>query len=623
MTRKTAASAEQTSFAPLAAAEIPPGGKRTPFHLVLIKPTHYDDDGYPITWFRSHIPSNTLAALYGLGDDCQQRRVLGPDIDIVIKPIDESNTRVRPGRIMADIRRAGGKALICLVGVQTNQFPRAVDLARPFLEAGFPVMLGGFHVSGCLSMLPVTPPEIQDAMDMGVSMFAGEAEEGRLDLVLRDAYAGKLKPLYNYMDDLPGLEGAPIPKLPAAMLTRTEGLRSSFDLGRGCPFQCSFCTIINVQGRKSRFRTPDDLEKIIRENLAQGITSFFITDDNLARNRLWEAFFDRMIFLKESEGIKLSLIIQVDTQCDRIPNFIAKARYAGVYRVFIGLENINPDNLLAAKKRQNKIVDYRRMLQAWHISGASTWAGYILGFPGDSRESVLRDMEIIKKELPLDVLELFILTPLPGSEDHKKMWQRGEWMDPDLNKFDVHHRVVHHPKMSDAEFDQTYLDAWAAYYTPEHIETVARRHGALRNGDPTQPATHMTMFKIMFQAEGIHPLEGGGLRLKYRRDRRPGMPIEAIGMFHLRLLAETWRKLKIYAPLIWQGWRIGRKVKNDPNRYAYTDLAIEPVVENEMDTLALFAATAGGEAAVSKKRGEDVARARVAAAQNLRLAAAE
>jgi hypothetical protein len=64
-------------------------------------------------------------------------------------------------------------------------------------------------------------------------------------------------------------------------------------------------------------------------------------------------------------------------------------------------------------------------------------------------------------------------------------------------------------------------------------------------------------------------------------------------------------------------------VKNDPNRYAYTDLAIEPVVEDEMDTLALFADTAGGGAAVSKKRGEDVARAKVAAAQIQRLAAAE
>ena len=103
--------------------------EKTTFQLVLIKPTHYDDDGYPITWLQSHIPSNTLAALYGLGEDCRRRQVLGPDVDIVIKPLDETNIRIRPDRIVADIRRSGGKALICLVGVQSNQFPRAVDLA--------------------------------------------------------------------------------------------------------------------------------------------------------------------------------------------------------------------------------------------------------------------------------------------------------------------------------------------------------------------------------------------------------------------------------------------------------------------------------------------------------------
>ena len=193
------------------------------FHLILIKPTHYDDDGYPITWLRSHIPSNTLAALYGLGEDCQQRQVLGPDVDILIKPFDETNIRVRPDRIVADIRRTGGKALICLVGVQSNQFPHAVDLARHFLKAGLPVAMGGFHAAGCLSMLPVVPPEIQAAMDMGISIFAGEAEEGRLDIVLKDAWNGTLKPLYNYMDDLPGIEGAPTPRLPPAALARNEG----------------------------------------------------------------------------------------------------------------------------------------------------------------------------------------------------------------------------------------------------------------------------------------------------------------------------------------------------------------------------------------------------------------
>jgi radical SAM superfamily enzyme len=79
------------------------------------------------------------------------------------------------------------------------------------------------------------------------------------------------------------------------------------------------------------------------------------------------------------------------------PELHAKAKRAGVTRVFIGLENINPDNLLAAKKRQNKITEYRKMLQAWKAQGIITWAGYILGFPGRHAESILRDIEIIKR----------------------------------------------------------------------------------------------------------------------------------------------------------------------------------------------------------------------------------
>ena len=504
--------------------------KRLTFRLVLIKPTHYDDDGYPITWLRSHIPSNTLAALYGLAEDCRERQVLGPDVDIVAQPIDETNSRIRADRIVADIKRSNSRALICLVGVQSNQFPRAVDLARQFIKAGLPVALGGFHVSGCISMLPVVPPEIQAAMDMGIAMFAGEAEEGRLDVVVRDAWNGTLKALYNYMDDLPSMEGAAPPRLPPTALARNEGRISSFDLGRGCPFQCSFCTIINVQGRKSRFRTTDDLEAIVRENYRQGITTFFITDDNMARNKHWEDFFDRLIELKENEGIALSLIIQVDTQCHRIPHFIHKARWAGVFRVFIGLENINPDNLLAAKKRQNKITEYRKMLQAWHTSGASTWAGYILGFPGDTRESILRDMEIIKKELPLDILELFILTPLPGSEDHQTQWKQGIWMDADLNKYDVHHRVVHHPRMSDKEFDQTYRDAWRAYYTPEHTETVARRHGAIPGRNPAERPVHDHVQDHVRgrghpSVGGRHPAPEVPARPPLRHEDRAGRPV--------------------------------------------------------------------------------------------------
>ena len=130
------------------------------FHLVLIKPTHYDDDGYPIRWVKAAIPSNTLACLNGLAEDAERRRVLGSEVEIRLHTFDETNQRVHPARIIRAIRRAGGRALIGLVGVQSNQFPRAVDLARPFRAAGLPVCIGGFHVSGCIAMLPEMPSEM-------------------------------------------------------------------------------------------------------------------------------------------------------------------------------------------------------------------------------------------------------------------------------------------------------------------------------------------------------------------------------------------------------------------------------------------------------------------------------
>ena len=148
--------------------------------------------------------------------------------------------------------------------------------------------------------------------------------------------------------------------------------------------------------------------------------------------------------------------------------------------MLVGLESINAANLIAAKKRQNKITEYRTMLLAWKKAGAITTAGYILGFPFDTPESIREDIEIIKKELPLDILEFFILTPLPGSEDHKVLWQKGEWMHADMNLYDGEHAVSNHPKMSDEVWEEVYRSAWTAFYTREHMETLLRR-GASTN----------------------------------------------------------------------------------------------------------------------------------------------
>ncbi|MFN3251146.1 B12-binding domain-containing radical SAM protein [Roseibium album] len=570
------------------------------FHFVMIKPTHYDDDGYPIQWLRSAIPSNTLASLNGLAEAARDRNALGEHVRIHLHTYDETNKRVRPEKIARDIKRQGGKALIALVGVQSNQFPRATDLARRFLKEGLQTAIGGFHVSGCISMLDDMPDEMVELQAEGVSYFAGEAEDRRLDQFFRDAWNGDLKPLYNFMADLPSLEGEPTPILPSKHIQFTAGSHSSFDLGRGCPFQCSFCTIINVQGRKSRFRSADDLEQIIRDNYEQGINRFFITDDNFARNREWEPLFDRLISLREKEKFDIKFIIQVDTLCHRIENFIEKATRAGVNRVFIGLENINPDNLLAAKKRQNKITEYREMLQKWRANGATTYAGYIIGFPGDTKESVLRDVEIIKNELPLDLLEFFYLTPLPGSEDHKVLLSKGSWMDPDLNKYDLNHRVSHHPKMTDAEWEQAYQEAWESYYSDTHVETVLRRAASHRKGRPGNKLFLMMWFKLMIQCEGVHPLEGGYFRLKFRKDRRSNLPVESALSFYPGYLWEIVAKHWAYVSSTLRVYRIYRKVKSSPERHSYSDIAIEEIEKDGEEALAMIQETRGGVEAVAK-----------------------
>ena len=555
------------------------------FQLVLIKPSHYDDDGYVIQWLRSSIPSNTLAALYGLVLDCAKRRVLGDDVELVVEPYDETNTVLSIKTIIQTIQEAGN-GLVGLVGVQTNQFPHAMDLAHHFLTADIPVVIGGFHVSGCLSMLPAPPPDLQLAMDKGITLFAGEAEE-HLDGLLQDAYHHRLKPLYNVMNQLPDLHDAPSPFLPAHIIKNTLRRLSSFDAGRGCPFQCSFCTIINVQGRKSRWRSADDIEALIRSNLAQGIRRFFITDDDFARNKDWEAILDRFITMREDEQLSISFTIQVDTLSHKIPRFIEKCARAGCRNVFIGLENINPDSLVGAKKRQNKIWEYRRMAQMWKEHGCTTVAGYILGFPADTPETIARDIEIIKKELPLDCLEFFFLTPLPGSEDHKILHQQGEWMEPDMNSYDLEHVTVNHPSMSKEQWQQVYRSAWEQYYTSEHVETVIRR-AAAKGQNINKVTSFLTWFYGCTTIEGVHPLEGGIFRRKIRTLRRPTYSKENPLWFYPKRVIEVLTTGLKWGMLVWRFQRILKRVKSDPDKATYTDLALTPVLEQDDEDLELM-----------------------------------
>src|SRR5215210_8544693 len=108
-------------------SETAPAATKRPFKLVLIKPSHYDDQGYVIRWWRAMIPSNSLAAEYGIAADCAKRQVLGEDVAIDIEALDETNTRINIPELISRFRLHNGFGCVAPVGVQSNQYLRALD----------------------------------------------------------------------------------------------------------------------------------------------------------------------------------------------------------------------------------------------------------------------------------------------------------------------------------------------------------------------------------------------------------------------------------------------------------------------------------------------------------------
>jgi radical SAM superfamily enzyme YgiQ (UPF0313 family) len=517
-------------------------------YVALIKPSKYDDDGYVIRHFRGVLPSNTLNCLYGLTEDARRRRILG-DVKIDIELFDEAVHKVPVSKLARLNRRKGTKVVVCLAGVQTNQFPRAADLALEFRQAGLTVLIGGFHVSGILAMFPDIPADIQHLMDCGVTIVKGEVEE-HWDEILTDAYHGRLQPLYDFLNDLPDLSHPPLPQVNKRYLRRFAFPNfGTIDCGRGCPFNCSFCTIINVQGRKVRFRDERKIAEILRRNHRVGIDFYFFTDDNFARNKNWEAIFDEIIRLRHEEGIAINFMIQVDVLSYKIKNFISKAKEAGCTQVFIGMESTNPKNLEAAGKTQNDVKDFVNLIDAWRNAGVATHVGFIIGFPHDTEESVRQDMHRLMHEIKVDQASFFMLTPLPGSVDHKRLVEMGAHIDPDYNTYDSFHESMQHPHLKNGAWSRLYQECWRTFYSFENMKAILQR---------ASKETYWNIFRNFFWyksaalVEGNHPMIAGFFRLKDRTLRRAGFPVAGRWQ-HLRMrVPEVLNYLKGMAALLFE-----------------------------------------------------------------------
>jgi len=506
-------------------------------HIVLIKPSKYDDDGYVIRFWKGVLPSNTLSVLNGLTEDVKRRGLFG-DIEFAVDTFDETTEKIPVKKIVKWSRRPATKLIVCLVGVQTNQFPRAFDLGKEFRAHGIDVIMGGFHTSGTVNMLGPQEPDIQELIREGIIVVSGEVE-GKWEGILADVVNGQPKPLYSFAQDLKSLvdiEKAPHPVIsPKTMEHFARPTFGTVDTSRGCPFACTFCTIINVQGRTMRERSSEEIAELVRHNHREhGVDFYFFTDDNFARKKLWRETFEVLIRIRQ-EGIPFSFAMQVDL-ARKPKDFVRLAAEAGCSQVFIGMESVNPENLKAGGKPQNKTEEYASIIREWHEAGVYVHAGYIIGLPFDTKEQVPRDVQYLMDEIHVDMASFFMLTPLPGSHDHLEMKKRGEWMDPDFNKRDSFHATIDHPHMTAEEWTEAYENSWKAFYSKENLIKILSRWSH-NPGVYWNLFVNLIWYKNAALIEKEHPMIAGFFRLKDRRSRRPWFSIDSLPV-HL------WKRTK-------------------------------------------------------------------------------
>ena len=520
--------------------------------VYFVKPSKYDDAGW-VQWFwKGVLPNNTLTVLAALNDTYNElHREQGIYLETVLWD-EQVDGPILPDTIRAIQEKAledGVEVIIGLAGVQTNQYPRGRDLALRFRRAGFPVLVGGFHVSG----YPETRTFLEDC---GITTVVGEAETIWCEL-LDDYIAGRLRRTYSVTDGIraktgsgeitvPVITDAQLPAISDPYLHRfASSTMTTVDTSRGCPFTCSYCSVKNVMGRTMRARDPEAVVRWIRDaGDRHGIRSLFIVDDDFFRSPTWEPILEGMAAYRR-EGHDLSFMMQVDAEaaafgdlapgevpssqrrkCER---FLELAAAAGCYSAFVGFETFNPQNLLAATKVQNLDKEqrrrkddtagqallavkekYRRVVRNWHAHGVAVHCGYMIGFPFDDPECGRQSAEWLL-DVGVDLASFFVVTPLPGTEDHDRAVRDGTILDWDFNNYDSQHMVSHHPRMTTAEVVRAYREAYLTFYSARNtlrlLFTVHRVPGLSWAARSAMWRQHLYYF-YSYRA-GRHPMLGG------------------------------------------------------------------------------------------------------------------
>lgn len=358
-----------------------------------------------------------------------------------------------------------------LVGISTitSTAMKAYRYAERARRAGVPVVMGGPHVTF----------EAKEALEFADYVVRGEGEDAILELVGQLEGAGDLqailglsyrsaegeerhnspRPLRETLSDLP---------LPDLSLIENHGkiTPTPFLTSRGCPYDCEFCSVIEMFGRKVRTVDPEWVIEGIR--LAEPKNLFFYDDNFIMSKRGAKALLARMT--RENLGIPFSAQIRVDSVCKggRVDHDLLRLlKEAGCYLVYLGLESVNPATLAAFNKRQS-VDDIAGGLAALHEYGIRTHGMFVFGSDTDTADSLASTADFAIDH-GISSAQFMILTPLPGTRQFASFERQGRIFTRNWSLYDGHHVVFWPKNMSPLELQEASLEAHRRFYRPRRI----------------------------------------------------------------------------------------------------------------------------------------------------------
>ncbi|HVN27202.1 MAG TPA: radical SAM protein [Candidatus Binataceae bacterium] len=466
--------------------------------VVLINPSKYAADGSVERFRRGFMPNSTLPHLASMTPG----ELGGATIDL--HTIDEYvETDLDYLRLLeSDARQP---TLVAMVGVQSHQFHRALDLAAYARANGVEhVVIGGPHAMTC---------DTSDAQGQGVSFALAEAEL-IWPRILHDAIDGELQSLYGADQRWPDiLDPPPLVPPPERNLRRYAVQMLGLYPARGCPYRCSFCSVIKIAGRQIRSQPVETTMATLRAAKAAGILLVMFTTDNFNKYPDAETLLQTMI----DERLDLPFFVQCDAQVVRQPAFVELLGRAGCYQMFVGVESFDRATLLAAKKNQNHPERYRELVRLCRANGIGSHFSNIVGFPGDS-DATIRDQLRTLRDLRPDVASFYLLTPIPGTEQYDDFLAQGLIHERNLDRFDGTCATWRHPNLSDSQLVDLLFRCYREFYSlPDALTKSARWFWDKRRSPNILLKIATAAYSFLSRiaaAQRVHPMAGGIHRVR-------------------------------------------------------------------------------------------------------------